>query len=121
MLEPRRLAARSAARYMAKQLGEVPGQTVGYRTRLDTRVSGNTRIEVVTEGILTRLIQNDPMLEDYAAVLFDEFHERSVQADLGLALGPARASRLCGKIFACWLCLPHSILRRLPECWGMYR
>lgn len=86
MLEPRRLAARSAARYMAKQLGEVPGQTVGYRTRLDTRVSGNTRIEVVTEGILTRLIQNDPMLEDYAAVLFDEFHERSVQADLGLAL-----------------------------------
>ncbi|MHA7853926.1 ATP-dependent helicase HrpB [Marinobacter shengliensis] len=86
MLEPRRLAARSAARYMAKQLGEAPGQTVGYRTRLDTKVSGSTRIEVVTEGILTRLIQNDPMLEDYAAVLFDEFHERSLQADLGLAL-----------------------------------
>ena len=86
MLEPRRLAARSAARYMARQLGEAPGQTVGYRTRLDTRVSGTTRIEVVTEGILTRLIQNDPMLEDYAAVLFDEFHERSLQADLGLAL-----------------------------------
>src|SRR5690554_3705341 len=86
MLEPRRLAARSAARYMAKQLGEAPGQTVGYRTRLDTKVSGSTKIEVVTEGILTRLIQNDPMLEDYAAVLFDEFHERSLQADLGLAL-----------------------------------
>ena len=86
MLEPRRLAARSAARYMAKQLGEAPGQTVGYRTRLDTKVSGATKIEVVTEGILTRLIQNDPMLEDYAAVLFDEFHERSLQADLGLAL-----------------------------------
>ncbi|KAA1174198.1 ATP-dependent helicase HrpB [Marinobacter salinexigens] len=86
MLEPRRLAARSAARFMANQLGEKPGQTVGYRTRLDTRVSGDTRIEVVTEGILTRLIQNDPMLEDYAAVLFDEFHERSLQADLGLAL-----------------------------------
>ncbi|WP_199457716.1 MULTISPECIES: ATP-dependent helicase HrpB [unclassified Marinobacter] len=86
MLEPRRLAARSAARYMAKQLGEAPGQTVGYRTRLDTRVSGATQVEVVTEGILTRLIQNDPMLEDYAAVLFDEFHERSLQADLGLAL-----------------------------------
>lgn len=85
MLEPpRRLAARSAARYMARQLGEAPGQTVGYRTRLDTRVSGTTRIEVVTEGILTRLIQTDPpMLEDYAAVLFDEFHERSLQADLG--------------------------------------
>ncbi|MGM0951457.1 MAG: ATP-dependent helicase HrpB [Pseudomonadota bacterium] len=86
ILEPRRLAARSAARYMAKQLGEVPGQTVGYRTRLDTKISASTRIEVVTEGILTRLIQSDPMLEDYAAVLFDEFHERSLQADLGLAL-----------------------------------
>ena len=86
MLEPRRLAARSAARFMARQLGESPGQTVGYRTRLDTKVSGATRIEVVTEGILTRLIQSDPMLEDYAAVLFDEFHERSLQADLGLAL-----------------------------------
>ncbi|WP_036133400.1 ATP-dependent helicase HrpB [Marinobacter nitratireducens] len=86
MLEPRRLAARSAARFMAGQLGEKPGQTVGYRTRLDTRVSGATRIEVVTEGILTRMIQNDPLLEDYAAVLFDEFHERSLQADLGLAL-----------------------------------
>ncbi|WP_297797366.1 ATP-dependent helicase HrpB [uncultured Marinobacter sp.] len=86
MLEPRRLAARSAARFMAGQLGEKPGQTVGYRTRLDTRISAQTRIEVVTEGILTRLIQRDPMLEDYAAVLFDEFHERSLQADLGLAL-----------------------------------
>jgi ATP-dependent helicase HrpB len=86
MLEPRRLAARSAARFMAKQLGEGPGQTVGYRTRLDTKISGSTQIEVVTEGILTRLIQNDPMLDDYAAVLFDEFHERSLQADLGLAL-----------------------------------
>ncbi|WP_404366380.1 ATP-dependent helicase HrpB [Marinobacter sp.] len=86
MLEPRRLAARSAARFMAGQLGEKAGQTVGYRTRLDTRVSRETVIEVVTEGILTRLIQNDPALEDYAAVLFDEFHERSLQADLGLAL-----------------------------------
>ncbi|PVY76471.1 ATP-dependent helicase HrpB [Tamilnaduibacter salinus] len=86
MLEPRRLAARSAARFMAHQLGESPGETVGYRTRLDTRVSARTRIEVVTEGILTRLIQSDPALEGYAAVLFDEFHERSLQADLGLAL-----------------------------------
>ncbi|MBE0485949.1 ATP-dependent helicase HrpB [Marinobacter sp.] len=86
MLEPRRLAARSAARFMAKQLGEKPGQTIGYRTRLDTQVSASTIIEVVTEGILTRLIQSDPMLGDYAAVLFDEFHERSLQADLGLAL-----------------------------------
>lgn len=74
MLEPRRLAARSAARFMAKQLNEKAGQTVGYRTRLDTRVSSATRIEVVTEGILTRLIQADPMLEDYAVVIFDEFH-----------------------------------------------
>ncbi len=86
MLEPRRLAARSAARYMAGQLGESAGQTVGYRTRLDTRVSPATIIEVVTEGILTRMIQQDPMLEDYAVVVFDEFHERSLQADLGLAL-----------------------------------
>lgn len=86
MLEPRRLAARSAARYMAGQMGEKPGQAVGYRTRLDTRVTSATVIEVVTEGILTRLIQNDPALEDYAVVIFDEFHERSLQADLGLAL-----------------------------------
>ncbi|OEY66278.1 ATP-dependent helicase HrpB [Marinobacter sp. X15-166B] len=86
MLEPRRLAARSAARFMARQIGEKAGQTVGYRTRLDSQVSAATQIEVVTEGILTRLIQNDPMLDEYAAVLFDEFHERSLHADLGLAL-----------------------------------
>lgn len=86
MLEPRRLAARSAARYMARQRGESPGQRIGYRTRLDTQVSRETIVEVVTEGILTRLIQSDPALGEYAAVLFDEFHERSLQADLGLAL-----------------------------------
>lgn len=86
MLEPRRLAARAAARFMAAQLGEKAGETVGYRTRLDTRISGKTVIEVVTEGILTRLIQSDPALENYAVVIFDEFHERSLQADLGLAL-----------------------------------
>lgn len=86
MLEPRRLAARSAARYMATLLGEEVGRTVGYRTRLDTKVSAATRIEVVTEGILTRLLQDDTALEDYGAVIFDEFHERSLQADLGLAL-----------------------------------
>jgi len=86
MLEPRRLAARLAARYMAAELGEKPGQTVGYRTRLDTRVSDRTRIEVVTEGVLTRLLQDDPALDAYAAVIFDEYHERSLQADLGLAL-----------------------------------
>lgn len=86
MLEPRRLAARSAARFMAMLLGEEVGRTVGYRTRLDTRVSRDTRIEVVTEGILTRLLQSDAELADYGIVIFDEFHERSLQADLGLAL-----------------------------------
>ena len=86
MLEPRRLAARSAARFMAQQLGEKAGQTVGYRTKLDSQISAATQIEVVTEGILTRLIQHDPMLEDYAVVIFDEFHERSLHADLGLTL-----------------------------------
>lgn len=86
MLEPRRLAARAVAQRMAQTLGEAVGRTVGYRMRLDTRVSSQTRIEVVTEGVLTRLLQADPALEGAAAVIFDEFHERSVQADLGLAL-----------------------------------
>jgi len=86
VLEPRRVAARSVAGFMARQLGEPVGQTVGYRTRLDTRVSAATRIEVATEGVLTRMLSADPALEGYAAVLFDEFHERSLQADLGLAL-----------------------------------
>lgn len=86
MLEPRRLAARAAARHMAGLLGEKAGQRVGYRTRLDIRVSSATRIEVVTEGILTRMLQHDPELSGYGCVIFDEFHERSLQADLGLAL-----------------------------------
>lgn len=86
MLEPRRLAARAAAHRMATTLGEPVGETVGYRMRLDTKVGPHTRIEVVTEGILTRLLQQDPSLSAYAAVLFDEFHERSLQADTGLAL-----------------------------------
>jgi len=86
MLEPRRLAARSAARFMAKQRGEEPGQTVGYRVRMDTKVGKQTRIEVVTEGVLTRMMQDDPALDGVGAVLFDEFHERNLQADLGLAL-----------------------------------
>lgn len=86
MLEPRRLAARAAARHMARLLDEKAGQRIGYRTRLDIRVSGATRVEVVTEGILTRMLQNDPELSGYACVIFDEFHERSLQADLGLAL-----------------------------------
>jgi len=86
MLEPRRIAARSAARYMASLLNEEAGKTVGYRTRVDTRIGSGTRIEVVTEGILTRLLQDDATLSDYGVVIFDEFHERSLQADLGLAL-----------------------------------
>jgi HrpA-like helicases len=86
VLEPRRLAARSAAQYMAQQLGEEAGATVGYRVRMDTQVSRRTRVEVVTEGVLTRMLQDDPALEGVGAVLFDEFHERNLQADLGLAL-----------------------------------
>jgi len=86
MLEPRRLAARAAAHRMASTLGEPVGGTVGYRMRLDTKIGPRTRIEVVTEGILARLLQQDPALSAYAVVLFDEFHERSLQADTGLAL-----------------------------------
>jgi ATP-dependent helicase HrpB len=86
MLEPRRLAARAVAARMAYTLGEAVGASVGYRMRLDTRVSRATRIEVVTEGVLTRMLQEDAALEGVAAVIFDEFHERSLQADLGLAL-----------------------------------
>ena len=86
MLEPRRLAARAAARRMAETLGEPVGETVGYRIRLDSKVGPKTRIEVVTEGILTRMIQDDPGLDRVGAVIFDEFHERSLNADLGLAL-----------------------------------
>ncbi|MEL7013956.1 MAG: DEAD/DEAH box helicase, partial [Pseudomonadota bacterium] len=86
MLEPRRLAARAAAERMAQILGEEVGQQVGYRIRGDVKSSKATRIEVVTEGILTRMIQSDPELKDVGAVIFDEFHERSLNADLGLAL-----------------------------------
>jgi ATP-dependent helicase HrpB len=86
VLEPRRLAARAAAERMASTLGEGVGETVGLRVRFGSKVSRATRIEVVTEGIFTRLILDDPSLEGIAAVLFDEFHERSLDADLGLAL-----------------------------------
>ena len=86
MLEPRRLAARAAAEFMAASLDEKPGETVGYRMRLDTRAGAATRIEVITEGILVRLLQADPALEDTGLLIFDEFHERSLDADLGLAL-----------------------------------
>ena len=89
MLEPRRLAARAAAARMASTLGESVGDTVGYRVRMDAKVSARTRIEVVTEGVFTRMILDDPALERVAGVLFDEFHERSLDADLGLAFARA--------------------------------
>ncbi|MEJ5018264.1 ATP-dependent helicase HrpB [Ochrobactrum vermis] len=86
LLEPRRLAARAAARRMAQLLGEEPGETVGYRMRLESKVSAKTKILVVTEGVFARMILDDPDLKGVAAVLFDEFHERSLDADFGLAL-----------------------------------
>lgn len=85
LIQPRRLAVYGAARYMAAKLGEPVGQTVGYRTRFDTRCQRNTRIEVVTEGIFLRQVQEDPALEGVSLVIFDEFHERSVNIDLSLA------------------------------------
>ncbi|WP_460140862.1 ATP-dependent helicase HrpB [Pseudomonas sp. S2_E01] len=86
MLEPRRLAARAAAERLASELGEKVGETVGYRIRLDSKVGPRTRIEVVTEGILTRRLQDDPALDGVGLLIFDEFHERSLDADLALAL-----------------------------------
>ncbi len=86
VLEPRRIAARAVAQRMADLRGEALGETVGFRTRLDSRVGPGTRIEVLTEGILTRRLQDDPTLEGVACVVFDEFHERNLQGDLGLAL-----------------------------------
>jgi ATP-dependent helicase HrpB len=86
MLEPRRLAARSIARRLAMLLGEDVGEVIGYRMRGDSRVGASTRIEVVTEGVLTRMLLRDPALDAYGAVIFDEFHERSIHADMGLAL-----------------------------------
>jgi ATP-dependent helicase HrpB len=86
VLEPRRLAARAAAERMAKTLGERVGETVGLRVRFGSKLSRKTRIEILTEGVFTRLILDDPMVDGVAAILFDEFHERSLDADLGLAL-----------------------------------
>jgi len=94
MLEPRRVAARAAATFMAAQRGEAVGRTVGYRIRFENRVSADTRIEVVTEGILTRMLQDDPLLDGVGAIVFDEFHERHMAADLGLALALEVQSQL---------------------------
>nr|WP_319554944.1 ATP-dependent helicase HrpB [uncultured Vibrio sp.] len=85
MLEPRRLAARNIARYLSEQLGEQVGQSVGYRVRGETKVSAATQLEIVTEGIMTRMIQNDPELDGVDLLIFDEFHERSIHADTALA------------------------------------
>ena len=93
VLEPRRLAARAAASRMAATLGEQVGETVGLRVRFGSRISKRTRIEVVTEGVFTRLVLDDPSLDGIAAVLFDEFHERSLDADLGLGVGARRPAR----------------------------
>ena len=86
LLEPRRLAARSVAARLAAHLGEEIGERVGLRMRADTRVSEHTRLTVVTEGVLTRILQDDPELTGVGLVVFDEFHERSLHADVGLAL-----------------------------------
>jgi ATP-dependent helicase HrpB len=94
VLEPRRLAARAAAERMAATLGQSAGDTVGYRTRLQSRIGPKTRIEVITEGVFTRMILDDPGLDGVGAVLFDEFHERSLDADLGLALARESQSLL---------------------------
>ena len=86
MLEPRRIATKAAAHRMATQINECPGQTVGYRMRMDSKISAQTRIEVMTEGVLTRMIQSDPALESVGLIIFDEFHERNLDSDLALAL-----------------------------------
>jgi ATP-dependent helicase HrpB len=98
MLEPRRVATRAAAARMAELLGERVGETVGYRVRLDARVGPKTRIEVVTEGLLTRRLQSDPALDGVGLLVFDEFHERSLNADLGLALALETQAALNDKL-----------------------
>lgn len=85
MMEPRRLAARNIAHYLAEQLGETVGQTVGFRVKGESKISANTRLEIVTEGVMTRMIQNDPELNGIGLVIFDEYHERSIHADTALA------------------------------------
>jgi ATP-dependent helicase HrpB len=94
VLEPRRIAARATAGHMAGRLGERAGETVGYRVRMDSRVTARTRVELVTEGVFTRMILDDPGLEGVSAVIFDEFHERSLDGDLGLALARDTQGRL---------------------------
>jgi ATP-dependent helicase HrpB len=101
VLEPRRLAARAAADRMARTLGEEVGGTVGLRVRLGSKISRRTRIEVVTEGVFARMILDDPELDGIAAVLFDEYHERSLDADLGLASPSTRKERFARTCASC--------------------
>lgn len=120
VLEPRRLAARAAARRMAHTLGESIGETVGYRVRMDSKVSTKTRIEVVTEGVFTRMILDDPELSGVAAVLFDEYHERSMMVIWALRL-LWMFRKLCGMICALSQCLQRWMRQRFPSCWMMRR
>ena len=117
VLEPRRLAARAAAQRMASTLGETVGETVGLRVRLQSLVSARTRIEVVTEGVFARMILDDPSLDGVAAVLFDEFHERSLDADLGLALALDAQEALARRPAASSSCRRRSTARASrPSC-----
>jgi ATP-dependent helicase HrpB len=115
MLEPRRIAARAAAHHMARLIGEEAGETVGYSVRFESKVSSKTRIEIVTEGVLTRRLQTDPALEGIGLVIFDEFHERSLDADLGLAfaLETRDALRPDLRILAMSATLEGEVLQRL--------
>lgn len=110
LLEPRRLAAKNLAWRLAEQLGETPGGTIGYRMRAETRVGPQTRIEVVTEGVLTRMLQRDAELTGVSLVILDEFHERSLQADLALAL-LLDVQQGLREIWFCSLCPPRWITR----------
>ena len=111
MLEPRRLATRAAAARMASSLGQHVGETVGYRMRMESRIGPRTRIEVLTEGVLTRLLQRDPSLSGVGLVIFDEFHERSLAADLALALCLDVQGVLTIR-YAFWPCRPPWTARR---------
>jgi ATP-dependent helicase HrpB len=122
VLEPRRLAARAAAARMAATLGERVGETVGFRVRMQSQVSARTRVEVVTEGVFTRMILADPGLDGVAAVLFDEFHERSLDADLGLAFArDAQVKDCCARTCASSSCPPPSTAPASRPCWATRR
>ena len=115
LLEPRRLAARAAARRMASLLGEEVGDTVGYAMRMDSKSGPKTRIVVVTEGVLARMILDDPELAGISAVIFDEFHERSLDGDFGLALALDVARRAAPGSASCSSCRRRSTARASPR------